>query len=80
MTYEEIKIQKKFEALNRIRKIYHPKNYDKGFGCSRNLWDNETWAEQRDEQVRRIINELEKDLNQIKQNKRNYERVQQGKI
>ena len=80
MTYEEIKIQKKFEALNRIRKIYYPINYDKGFGCSRNLWDNETWAEQRDEQVRRIINELEKDLNQIKQNKRNYERVQQGKI
>ena len=34
MTYEEIKIQKKFEALNRIRKIYHPKNYDNGFGCS----------------------------------------------
>jgi hypothetical protein len=49
-----------------MNKIYYPKNYEKGLGCSQNLWDGETWSEQRDEQVKRIIEELEKDLKSLK--------------
>lgn len=62
MTTIEVRQQKKSEALNKIRKIYYPKNYSKGVGCSSSMYDNESWAEQRDEKVRRIIEELEKDL------------------
>ena len=58
MTPEQVKQQKKATALNEIRKIYHPL-YD---GYRNNSW-SESYVEQRDEKVRRIIEELEKELN-----------------
>ena len=66
MTTEEIRLQKKTTTLNAIRKIYNPHNYDTGKGLSSNRWD-ESWAEQRDEQVKRIIDQLEKELAELKQ-------------
>lgn len=66
MTVQEVRQQKKNEALNRIRKIYYPKNYEKGFGVSSSIFDDESWAEQRDEKVRQIISELEKDLESLR--------------
>lgn len=69
MTVQEVRQQKKAEALNRIRKIYYPKNYENGFGCSTSIYNEESRAEQRDEKVRRIINDLEKDLESLRKYK-----------
>lgn len=63
----EVILQKKATALNAIRKIYNPHNYDIGKGLSSYLWD-ESCAEQRDEKVKYIIDTLEKELKNIKQN------------
>ncbi len=65
MTKEQIKLQKKATALNSIRKIYNAHNYNSGKGLRSNMWD-ESWAEQRDEQVKRIIEQLEKELLELK--------------
>jgi hypothetical protein len=57
MNKHENRQRKKNEALNKIRKIYHPKYsfpYDKY--CS------ETGAEQRESAIKCIILELEQDL------------------
>lgn len=61
MNKEELKLHTKATALNEIRKIYHPL-YN---GLSSNNWD-ESWAEQRDYMVKRIIKKLEKDLKKLK--------------
>jgi hypothetical protein len=61
MTKEEVILQKKATALNAIRKIYNSHNYDKGIGLRSNMWD-ESWTEQRDRQVKQIIDQLEKEL------------------
>jgi hypothetical protein len=66
MTTEKLKLQKKATALNAIRKIYSPHNYNNGEGLRSNAWD-ESWAEQRDEQVKNIIDQLEKELFELKQ-------------
>jgi hypothetical protein len=66
MTTEQLKLQKKATALNAIRKIYNPHNYNNGKGLRSNRWD-ESWAEQRDEQVKKIIDQLEKELLELKQ-------------
>ena len=57
MTPEEVILQKKATALNAIMKIYHPK-FD---GYSNNSW-SDSYAEQRDEMVKRIIEKLEQEL------------------
>ena len=65
MTKEQIKLQKKATALNSIRKIYNVHNYNSGKSLRSNMWD-ESWAEQRDEQVKRIIEQLEKELLELR--------------
>ena len=61
MTKAEVKLQKKATALNAIRKIYHPltKNHY-------SQWTDESYAEQRDYWVCRLIEQLEKDLRDLK--------------
>lgn len=66
MTTEQIKLQKKLTALNSIRKIYNPTNYNLGIGLRNNSWD-ESFTEQRDELVKRIIDQLEEELTDLKQ-------------
>ena len=66
MTTEQLKLQKKATALNAIRKIYNPHNYDNGKGLRNDRWD-ESWAEQRDDQVKNIMDQLEKELLELKQ-------------
>lgn len=65
MTTEQVILQKKLTALNSIKKLYNPHCYDNGVGLSSNFWD-ESWAEQRDDAVKRIIDQLEKDLKDLK--------------
>jgi len=60
MTKEEVIQQTKATALNAIRKIYNPKYkfpYDE--------WSEESGAEQREGQIRRIIEQLEIDLKRL---------------
>lgn len=57
MTKCEIRLQKKLTALNKIRKLYS-KNPE---GFRHEYWD-EPIQEQRDEKVREIIEELQRDL------------------
>ncbi len=62
MNKSEVIQQVKSEALNKIRKIYHPlanNNYDK-FG------DSGSYSEQRDSMISYIIEELEENLKYIK--------------
>ncbi len=66
MTTEQVILQKKATALNAIRKIYDPFNLKSGKLMRHNRWD-ESYPEQRDEQVNRIIQQLEKDLFELKQ-------------
>ena len=66
MTPDEVKIQVKATALNKIRQIYHPKYkfpYSSG-----DWWDDESpsCAEQREKCVRDIIEQLERDLRKLK--------------
>lgn len=65
MTTEQVILQKKLTALNSIRKIYNPHNYENGEGLSSNFW-NESWPQQRDDLVKRIIDQLEQDLKDLK--------------
>lgn len=65
MTKEQVILQRKATALNEIRKIYNPHNYDNGKGLSSNSWD-ESWSEQRDYLVKQIITSLEEDLIELK--------------
>ena len=63
MTKEEIKQHKKATALNKIRKLYHPLNTNLGF----TYYPNEgSMMEQRDERVQLIIENLEKELKELK--------------
>ncbi len=61
MTKQQVRSMKKSTALNEIRKIYHPlyKGYDPGPPY-------ESYAEQRDYMVKRIIEKLEKELKEEK--------------
>ncbi len=61
MTKKEIIQQKKNEALNKIRKIFHPltkNHYDQ--------YSGESYAEQREYMTRYIIETLEKELEALK--------------
>jgi len=68
MTKEQVIAQHKATALNAIRKLYDPINYQRGIGLRKNSWD-ESYAEQRNDIVQRIIEDLEKKLNELKSNK-----------
>jgi hypothetical protein len=68
MTKNEIKSQIKATALNAIYKIYNSHNYDNGVGLQSHDW-SESWCEQRDYKVKRIIEQLEKDLLKLKNKK-----------
>ena len=61
MTKSEIKQQKKNEALNKIRKIYHPLN-QKWYS---NYQEDGSYAEQRDYEISQIIENLEKELKNV---------------
>lgn len=66
MKKAEIKQQIKSTALNAIRKIYHPK-YD--FPYSYAYYEDESevsCAEQRECEVRKVIEKLEEDLKKFK--------------
>jgi len=67
MTTEQLRLQKKATALNIIRKIYNKHNYGSGKGLRSSSWED-SWAEQRDDQVKLIIDQLEKELLDLKQN------------
>ena len=60
MTKEQVIIQTKATALNKIRNIYNH-----GYGLTSNPWDD-SYAEQRDYMVSNIIAQLEKDLLKLK--------------
>lgn len=68
MTTEQVILQKKATALNAIRKIYDPFNLKSGNLMRQNRWD-ESYPEQRDEQVNKIIQQMEKELLELKQKK-----------
>ena len=61
MTKSEIRQQKKNEALNKIRKIYNP---DIRFNYS-NFPGDGSYSDQRDFEIRTIIETLEKDLKEL---------------
>lgn len=61
MTKLEIRQQKRNEALNKIRKIYNPK-----YKCNYDQYDEDSYSEQREKEIRWIIENLEKDLKLIK--------------
>jgi hypothetical protein len=62
MTKEEVILQKKATALNAIRKLYHPLSEPIDY-----CWqEGETSASRRDEEVLRVIRQLEKDLIKLK--------------
>lgn len=65
MTENQVKQQLKATALNAIRKMYNPYNYENGNGLRSNRWD-EGWAEQRNTEVKRIIEKLEENLEKVK--------------
>ena len=67
MSLYDKKMQKKLEAINRIRKIYSRKK--SGYGYF-NEWDG-SFGEKRDSEIKDIIEKLEKDLYEI-QAKINY--------
>jgi len=63
MKGQELKQYKKATALNAIRKIY-----DKLYKHKYTFYEGEgTLMEQRDADVKRIIEQLEKELNELKQ-------------
>lgn len=65
MKHEEIILMKKLTALNAIRKIYHPLTKH----CY-TFYDGEgSKSEQMSDDVRGIIEDLEKDLKEIKKSK-----------
>jgi len=68
MTKEEVKLQTKATALNAIRKIYNPhyKFPYSSFSGYGDWDDHESLAEQREKEIRRIIEQLEIDLKRIK--------------
>lgn len=68
MTIDQIILQKKSEALNKVRKIYHPLTKNP---YSNYLSSDGTYTEQRDEWVRDIMYNLEKDIKKLKQDKKN---------
>ena len=59
MTKQEQKQQLKNEALNKIRRIYNP-HYK--YPYSFNFSEDGSYAEQRDQDIRQIIEDLEKEL------------------
>lgn len=59
MTPQEVKLQKKLTALNAIRKIYDPRNKNVGYSPYPN---DGSYSEQREEMVKEIIKNLEKEL------------------
>ena len=65
MTTQEVRQQIKATALNSIRKLYNKTNRENGVGMRSNRWDD-SWAEQRDEEVICIIDKMEDELNKLK--------------
>lgn len=61
MTKTEVRQLKKSTALNKIRDIYNPKIR---FKCDH--YDESSYGEQRDDVVMYIIEQLERELNQLK--------------
>lgn len=67
MTREQVILQKKLTALNAIRKIYHPLTKH-----SYTFYDGEgSKSEQQSDDVKYIIENLEKELKQLKKNEKN---------
>lgn len=62
MTREQVIQQKKATALNSIRKLYHP--LAKPLSCC--YMEGETQAGRREQEVGRIIEQLEKELIELK--------------
>jgi hypothetical protein len=62
MTKEEIRAQKKATALNKIRKLYNTDT----FGRYTYYPGDGSHGEQRDDEVSRIMEDLEKELKNIK--------------
>ena len=57
MTKQQITQQKKNEALNAIRKLYHPL-----YKMGGNIWDEESSKERRDSIVEDIITKLNEEI------------------
>ena len=64
MTQEEEILLVKISALDKIWKLYQPR--DNGGKCTSYDW-MQSWPEQRDYKVKRIIDDLELNLKKIKQ-------------
>ena len=62
MTKEENKLRIKAEALNSIKKIYHPKSK---LPYSDYFTEDGSYAEQRDSWVMRIIEKMEEELGNL---------------
>ena len=71
MTIKEVVLMKKAEALNKIRKIYHP-DFDGYEKLDDFYYDDQgyTRLEQRDIMVKDIIYNLERDLKKLKTSER----------
>jgi len=69
MTKDKIRLQAKLTALNKILALYNPHALENGIGLRHNTWEDESWAEQRDQHVRRIVSALRNDLHKIKTDK-----------
>ena len=63
MTKEENKKRIKAEAFNAIRKLYQPKSTHR---YSEFIQEDGNYAEQRDSEVRRIMEKMEEELLKIK--------------
>jgi len=61
MTTLQVRQQKKNEALNSIRKIYNPK-----YKFPYDQHDEDSASEQREQEIRYIIEKLEKELSSLK--------------
>ena len=62
MTKEQVIQQRKNEALNRITQIYHPL-----YKFSYNQYDEDSYAEQREYEIKSIVEDLNRDIKKIKE-------------
>ncbi len=65
MTREQVILQKKATALNAIRALYHP--LAQPLSCC--YQEGETQAGRREQEIEKIIKQLEKELLELKHNK-----------
>jgi len=61
MTNEQVKLQKKATALNAIMKLYHPLHKHSYY------YDEGSFGEQRDRDVKQIVENLLSELDKLKQ-------------